>query len=246
MKKVGIIIPCYNESKDIKVKAEIVKEIVLLIKEYHFDIIVVNDGSKDDTEEVIKTIKDINVVSYTPNAGKGHAIKEGLKEAMDKFNDDYYIFMDADLSTDLSAIKPCLEIFEEGYDFALGSRYDKDSNIAIKQPLKRRFISKCSRIIISMMFHFKLKDTQCGFKGMNKKLAEVLVNKSLMDRFSFDVEYIYIAKLNGFTYKSFGVLWRDDRGSTVSPIKSSVRFFKDLFKIKKNKKKYLIEEKEGK
>ncbi len=243
MKKVSIVVPCYNEAQDIAKKSEVVKDYLKNNKDYHFDVVLVNDGSKDNTEEVIKSIEGVHAVSYHPNGGKGHAVREGLRYSVDTLDSDYILFMDADLSTDLSAVEKCLSLLEEGNDFVLGSRHDKESDIRIKQPFKRRFISKCSRIIIKSMFHFKkIKDTQCGFKGMKKEVAKILVDKSKMDGFSFDVEYLYIVKLRQFSYISFPVIWSDDRGSTVSPLRSSVRFFKDLFKIKRNKKHYLKDE----
>lgn len=238
-KKVSIIIPCFCEEKDILSNVEKVKEYLSTNSDYLFNIVVVDDGSKDRTGEIIKNIKDICPVSYQPNQGKGNAVREGFKYSIENLNSDYLIFMDADLSTDLSAIPECLALLEDGTDLVVSSRYDKGSVIKIKQPFKRRFISKCSRIIIRSMFHFKLKDTQCGFKGMNKETAQLFIEKQKMGRFSFDVEYIYIAKLRNKTYKSLPIIWSDDRGSTVSPMRSSVRFFKDLFKIKRNKKHYL-------
>jgi dolichyl-phosphate beta-glucosyltransferase len=90
------------------------------------------------------------------------------------------------------------------------------------------------------MFHLKLKDTQCGFKAFNRKAAEILVNKSKIDRFAFDVEYLYIAKLNKLKYSSIPVVWRDEAGSSVKVANASVIFLKDLFVIKKNKKHYFI------
>ena len=180
------------------------------------------------------------MVSYENNHGKGYAVRSGFKYALDNLNPDYLFFMDIDLSTDLSAVPLAIKALED-CPFVIGSRYDKGSNIAIKQPLKRRFISKCSRIIIKTMFHFKVKETQCGFKAVNKDVAKILVDKGIIDRFAFDVEYLYIAKLNNITYKSIPVTWRDDRGSTVGIVKSSNSFFKDLFVIKKHKKHYILE-----
>ena len=242
-KKVSLVIPCYCEEEDIEKNVNKVKDYLKTpVDGFDFDIVVVNDGSKDNTKEVIEHIEGIYPVSYEPNQGKGNAVREGLRYSIEKLNCDYVIFMDADMSTDLSAINKCLDILESGVEVVIGSRHDKDSDIRIKQPFKRRFVSKCSRIIIGSMFHFKVKDTQCGFKGMNKEAARVMVDKSKMNGFSFDVEYLYIAKLNKISYKSFPVIWSDDRGSTVKVFKSSVRFFKDLFKIKRNKKLYLKDE----
>lgn len=241
MKKdnISIILPAYNEDKCIKDSLNKLRQYLNNIDEYDFHIVVVNDGSKDKTDEVVKAIDDVHLVSYTPNKGKGGAVKEGLKYSLDVLKCDYMIFMDVDLSTDLKAIIKTINLLKEGHQFVIGSRYDKESQIIVKQSFRRRIISKLSRIIISCMFSFKIKDTQCGFKGMDKEVATMLIDKSQINDFSFDVEYLYIAKLNGYKFISIPVIWKDDRDSKVSPIKTSIRFFKDLFKIKRNKKQYL-------
>lgn len=240
MKRIALVIPCYNEEKDIAASIEKIKEFLSDIKDYQFFIVPVDDGSKDSTKAIITSIKDINPISYSPNRGKGGAVKAGIEYSFNELNVDYVIFMDADLSTDLLAIKKCIDLLEKNYGLVVASRYNPDSLIKVKQPFKRRLISKCSRIIISSMFHFKLKDTQCGFKGMNKEIGQLFLDKSKINGFSFDVELIYIAKLNGKKYVSMPVTWANDEKSTVSGFKTSMRFFKDLFKIKRWKKEYLI------
>ena len=239
MKRVSVIIPCYFEEQDIENHVSLLKEYLSKMEGYTFDIVLVNDGSKDKTEEVINQIKDIHPISYSPNRGKGYAIREGFKYALENLSPDYLMFMDADLSTDLSAMDICLAKLDEGSDIAIGSRFEKDSDIRIKQPLKRRFVSKCCRLMVGALYHFGIKDSQCGFKGMNKETAELLVSKSIINGFSFDVEYLYIAKLYQKKIEVFPVIWTDDRGSTVKVFKSSFTFFTDLFKIKRHKKKYL-------
>ena len=247
MKKIAIVIPCYQESRSIKKNVEIVKTYLKSKNSYIFDVVLVNDGSKDNTLEIINSIDGIRIVTYDVNQGKGHAVKDGLKYAVDVSNSDYYIFMDADLSTHLPAIDECLPILESGVDLVLASRYDKESRVPIKQPLKRRFISKCARILIKMMFNFKgIKDTQCGFKSMNKDTVKLIISKAKMERFSFDVEYIYIAILNKLSMTELGITWSDDRGSTVSPFKSSIKFFKDLGFIKRHRKQYYFNPEDAK
>ena len=237
MKKIALILPCYNEAEDLQRKVETIKEYISKREDYSFSIVVVNDGSKDNTAEVASSIEGIELVSYTPNGGKGHAVREGLHYCVDKGEADAMVFMDADLSTDLNCLPALLEKLDE-VPFAVGSRYDKESNIVVKQPFKRRFVSFCSHIIIRTMFRFGIKDTQCGFKALSKDFAKLIVEKSQIDGFSFDVEYLYIAKLNKVPYVSVPVTWTDDRGSTVKVFKSSVRFFFDLFKIKGKRKSY--------
>lgn len=232
--KLSIIIPCYNESKDIAKNVDIVKN-YLKENKIDYELIVVNDGSKDNTKEVIESIPDIIPVSYEPNRGKGGAVKEGILNA----TGDYVLFMDADLSTDISAINQVVEIAPT-CDLLIGSRHAKGSVIKKKQPLLRVFIGWCCRLLVNMKFHTHLKDTQCGFKAMRLDVAKKIIEKQLINSFAFDVEYIYIAKLNNLTIKELGITWSDDRESTVSPFKSSIKFFKDLRFIKKNKKNYLF------
>ena len=232
--KLSVVIPCYNEAKELKEKTEIVlKKLSSLPIES--ELILVNDGSKDNTKDVIELIGGVKYSGYDINKGKGGAVKQGILDA----TGDYVLFMDADLSTDLSAIDLLLPMLETE-DFVIGSRHHKESKIPIKQPLKRRFIGWCCRKIVNNKFHMKYKDTQCGFKCIKKELADKIVSKQIINGFAFDVEYLYIAKLNNVKVSEMPIIWRDDRGSTVSPLKSSIKFFKDLKVIKKNKSNYLF------
>ena len=153
----SIIIPCYNE--ELTIKDNILNRVVpyLKYKNIKYEIILVNDGSTDKTLEEMFTIPNVNVVSYTPNKGKGYAIKQGLIEA----KGDYILFMDADLSTDLKAIEDVVQ-FQKDYDLIIGSRHHKASVLVKKQSLLRQFIGFGCRILVNMKFHFHFTDTQCG------------------------------------------------------------------------------------
>ena len=236
--KLSIVIPCYNEAKDIASNVEKVKS-YLLDKKIDHELLLVNDGSKDNTKEVIESIKGVKALSYEKNRGKGGAVKYGIENA----TGDYVLFMDADLSTDLSAIEKVVEL-APNYDLIIGSRHAKDSVIKKKQPWTRVFIGWCCRVLVKMLFHTKLKDTQCGFKAMKTDVAKKIVSKQLVTNFAFDVEYIYIARLNNLSMYELGVIWSDDRGSTVNPIKSSLKFFKDIFFIRRHKKTYFFDKPE--
>ena len=233
--KLSIVVPCYNESKDIAKNSETIKNYLESIKQ-DYELILVNDGSKDNTKEVIESIPGVKVLSYDVNRGKGGAVKYGIESA----TGDYVLFMDADLSTDLEAVERFIKL-APNYDMVIGSRHAKDSIIKKKQPALRVFIGWCCRKLVNMKFHFKYKDTQCGFKAMRTDIAKKIVAKQVVNNFAFDVEYLYIANLNNLSIYEMGVIWADDRGSTVSPLKSSIKFFKDLSFIKKHKKTYLFD-----
>ena len=236
--KLSIVIPCYNEAKDITSNFLKVKD-YLKKNEIDHELLVVNDGSKDNTKAVIEAIPGITALSYEKNRGKGGAVKYGIENA----TGDYVLFMDADLSTDISAIKEVVEL-APNYDLIIGSRHAKGSVIKKKQPFMRVFIGRCCRLLVRMLFHTKLKDTQCGFKAMRADVAKKIANKQLVTNFAFDVEYIYIAKLNKLSMYELGITWSDDRGSTVSPIKSSLKFFRDIFFIRRHKKSYFFDKEE--
>ena len=234
--KLSIVIPCYNEAKDISSNTKKVLD-YLNDKKIDHELILVNDGSKDNTKEVIESIEGVKALSYEKNRGKGGAVKYGIEAA----TGDYVLFMDADLSTDISAIEKVVEL-APNYDLIIGSRHAKDSVIKKKQPFLRVFIGRCCRLLVRMLFHTKFKDTQCGFKAIRTDVAKKIVAKQQVSNFAFDVEYIYIAKLNDLSMYELGITWSDDRGSTVSPIKSSIKFFKDIFAIRRHKNDYYFDE----
>lgn len=231
--KLSIIIPCYNEAKEIKNNVE--QKVIPFLKTLSIDyeLILVNDGSKDETMEVIKSINEVIALGYDVNKGKGGAIKYGIEHAQG----DYVLFMDADLSTDLSAFNEVIPLLGK-YDLIIGSRHLKESKMPVKQPLIRRFVGKVCRILVNAQYGFRLKDTQCGFKAIRTELAKFIAEKQIVNGFAVDVEYLYIAKINNWTIHEIPVTWRNDRSTTVSIFKSSKQFIKDMQKIKKNKRNY--------
>lgn len=230
----SIVIPCYNEAKNIEHNIADILIPYLNALNIEYEIIAVNDGSSDNTLDVLNDIPNIKVVSYTPNKGKGYAVKQGLINS----NNDHILFMDADLSTDIKAIEEIIKYVDE-YDMIIGSRHRKDSILVKKQPLLRRFIGYGCRKLVNLKFHFHLSDTQCGFKLVNKDTAKLIIDKQLIDNFAFDVEYLYIAYLHDKKIKEIPVRWENDTSSTVSPLRSSIKFFQDMRRIKKNKNHYL-------
>lgn len=234
-KKLSIVIPCYNEGN--KIVDNLNNHIIPFLedKKLTYEIILVNDGSKDNTKEIFQNLKIPHVLpsGYDLNRGKGGAVKFGIEQA----SGDYVVYMDADLSTHLSAFDYLIEE-ENDIDFFVGSRHLKESVLAKKQGLLRRFIGRSCRVIVNTTFKFRYKDTQCGFKAIKTEYAKKMAEKQIINGFAFDVEYLYIAKLNNLKVKQFPVIWENDEDSKVSALRSSVIFFKDVFKIKRNNKNY--------
>lgn len=223
----SIIIPCYNEGW--KLKQNILK-IHEFMKGKEYEIICVNDGSTDDTLKCMNEITNIKVVSYEKNRGKGFAVKTGIESS----SGDRILFMDADLSTGLNAINLALQ---SESDIIIGSRTNSDSDVEGKTFI-RNLSSYISNLIIRVLIGISYRDTQCGFKMLTRNAASLIVRKQKIERWAFDVEWLYIAKLNNLSVKEIPVVWKDDRDSKVKLIKSSISFFNETLNIRKNKNKY--------
>ena len=236
--ELSIIVPCYNEETTIlNSTKKIITYMTSTLPDVSFELILVNDGSKDQTANKIQiATTDYNVVVpviYDDNGGKGKAVREGILKAKGK----YMLFMDADLSTDLSGIKSFMNEIKE-FDMVIGSRRHPDSIIPKPQGTLRKLIGQSCVIITKTITRMNFNDTQCGFKGFKYELGKLLAEKQKIMGWAFDVEYLYIATIHHKTVKSIPVKWENDEDSKVSPIKSSISFFIELFKIISNKKYY--------
>ena len=240
MSKLSIVIPCYNEANKIKNNILKVRDYLPTIPITDYEILLVNDGSKDNIVDVAKEIavefknpQNFRFISYEQNHGKGYAVKTGLENTIG----DYVLFMDADLSVDIEAIAKYWGVKDEA-DVWIASRRHKDADMVVAQGFVRKVVSKCCNILTRLITGLKFEDTQCGFKCFKGDVARKIVQKQTLERWSFDVELLTIAQLNGYTIKDFGVKWENDADSRVSVIDASIRFFKELFYIRKNKKNY--------
>jgi glycosyltransferase involved in cell wall biosynthesis len=234
----SIIIPCYNEGQKLveniqKINNYLSKNIPDLI----YEIIVVNDGSTDNTYNIIKSnmekFQHTTLYSYEQNKGKGGAVKEGVKKA----TYEWILFMDADLSTDLSAIKTILQNTNNN-KIIIGSRRHKKTVLMKKQGLIRKIVGIGCIILTNIITNLWLLDTQCGFKAVKTPLAKKIIEKQTINKWAFDVEWLYIAKVNHIKAIEIPVIWDNDEDSKVSVLSSSINFFKDLFRIIRNKEKY--------
>lgn len=242
MSKLSIVIPCYNEAN--KIKDNIIKIRDYLKHEclHDYEILLVNDGSTDNIESVAKNIQSefqkqnqFRFITYEKNRGKGYAVKTGIENAIG----DYILFMDADLSVSITAIRKYWDVKDEA-DIWIASRRHKDSKVSVPTGLVRKITSKCCNILTRLITGLKFPDTQCGFKCFKADVAKKIVTKQTLDRWSFDVELLMIAQLNNYTIKDFGIEWRNDADSRVSVVDASIKFFKELFYIRKNRKHYFL------
>lgn len=247
--KLSVIFPCKDQSEKLLKNIEEKGLPYFDSLGISYEFLIVYDGSNEEEkrkmEEGVKKLPlQVKLVPYSPQKGKGHNVQVGFLAA----DGDYSLFMDADFATDLKTFELVKPYLDKGADCVVASRHSKGSLIAVKQTLKRRFISLCSRILIKLCFRFKgIHDTQCGYKVFRTSIAKEIAKRQIIMGFAFDVEYLYFLKLNGFSYYEVPCVWDDDAESTINKAaQTSLSFMKDMRRIKKNKKNYKLTEEEKK
>lgn len=230
----SVIIPAYNEERRIPKTLEEIDK-YLRKQTYDYEILVVNDGSKDRTVEVARDltpkIKNLIVTGYEKNQGKGYAVRFGMLEA----KGDYRLFTDADNSTSIDHVEKIWPEFKKGFDIIIGSRDIKGAVLDPPQPWIRKLIlgegfKLYRKIIIGL---WGIEDTQCGFKCFTKKATEKIFQKCRINRFAFDPEFLVIAKKLGYEIKEIPIYWKNDPESKVK-FKSIIKMALDLIKIRLN------------
>ncbi|KKO18923.1 MAG: hypothetical protein BROFUL_02315 [Candidatus Brocadia fulgida] len=227
----SIVIPAYNEEKRLLVTVSKVCA-YLAQKGFSCEIIVVDDGSTDNTAQIIKEIAGQNdhvvVLTNDRNYGKGCAVRKGMLSA----KGEYVFFSDADLSTPIEEIEKFLPYLFGDYDVVIGSRSMSDSEIAIHQPWYRERMGKTFNFIVNLVLLKGIVDTQCGFKGFKKEAAQKVFSKGIIDGFSFDVEVLYLSRKWNFKIKEIPIRWKNSSLSKVKPVRHSLQMLRDLFIIK--------------
>ncbi len=240
---VSIVIPAYNESERMASPLAAILDFVEA-NDPNIEIIVVDDGSSDDTanvaREVLATRPQIasNVVRYEANRGKGFAVKTGLLAA----NAGVALFTDADLSSPIEEMAKLVEPIKSGeFDVTFGSRALDRTLIGTHQPWRREQGGRVINLMIRMLSGLDFADTQCGFKAFNMEKFRPLLDLMTIDRFGFDVEFLYVAKHNGLRLAEIPVRWNDVAGSKVSAVRDTRRMVSELLQIRRNSKRGLYE-----
>lgn len=210
----SVIIPAYNEAKRIPLTlTDIDKH--LSAQEYSYEILVVNDGSKDNTAEIVrnmeKMIRGLKLIDNAENKGKGGVVRQGMLLAKGKIR----LFTDADNATSVDQFNNMLPFFREGYDVVICSRATKGSKLDPAQPIYRQIPGKLSNLLIQLVVLPGLWDTQCGFKAFTAEAAEKVFQSSRVTGWGFDIEILALATRMGYRIKEIPVHWVNDVSSTV-------------------------------
>jgi glycosyltransferase involved in cell wall biosynthesis len=235
----SIIIPAYEEQDRL---GDSVRRIFQYIENEKLDaeLIIVDDGSKDQTaetsEKACAEFPEIpsQVIRYEKNRGKGFAVKTGLEAA----KGEIALFSDADLSTPISELPKLVAPIQSGeFDVTFGSRALDRNLIGVHQPWRREQGGKVFNFIVRMLTGLPFWDTQCGFKAFNMCAFRPLLGVMQIERFGFDVEFLFVANLHGLKLNEIPVRWDHDERTKVNVFRDSQRMFNEVRLIRRNAKK---------
>lgn len=232
----SIVIPAYNEShkiaRDIEAAGTFLSD-----NKFTGQIIIVDDGSKDDTSDaaesvgIPKNIK-LEVIRYEQHRGKGYAVRKGIEQT----TGEYVMFADSGCCVPYHNTLRGLDLLKsDECDIAHGSRKIQGCHINEAQSLYRRICSKMFHwfVIQSMGIPAELTDTQCGFKIYRGDVARRLYSKCVTDGFAFDIEIIMRAQKEGYRIKEFPIDWTCDPDSRLSPTRSLRHVLSELRTIRR-------------
>ena len=229
----SIVIPAFNESARIGATlADVVRS--SQAHGWNAEIIVVDDGSTDDTAAIVRSFVDrypfVRLLPNGSNCGKGYSVRNGMLHAAGEI----VLFTDADLSSPIEEAPRLFAAIREGADVAMGSRWLESSRQSIRQPLYRRFFGRCFNVVTRMIMRLPFADTQCGFKAFTRPAAQTVFHLQRIERWGFDPEILFIALKRGLVVREVPVTWGHDERSRISYLRDGLQMLKELLLIRWN------------
>ena len=226
----SIVIPAYNEAERIPT-ALLAMDKCLSSVDYSYEILVINDGSTDNTAVVVegmtKMVRNLRLINVKNNEGKGRTVRQGMLAATGKIR----LFTDADNSTSIDQFEKMMPLFKEGYGIVIGSRSVRGAKLDPPEPFYRRAIGKGLNMIVQLLLLPGLWDTQCGFKAYTDEAAQKIFALSRINGWAFDVETLALGRQMGYKIKEIPVRWVDDARSHVK-FSAGLQFLAETFKIR--------------
>jgi glycosyltransferase involved in cell wall biosynthesis len=227
----SIVIPAYNESSRLRPTLDTLLRYVH-DQQWDVEILVVNDGSKDDTAQVVreygKIHPEILLLENPGNRGKGFSVRNGMLHA----RGDICLFTDADLSSPIEEAQKLLAAINAGADLAIGSRWLKAELQTERQPLYRQAFGRIFNLVLRVVLGMRFVDTQCGFKAFRREAVQRIFPLQKIERWGFDPEILYLARRAGLKVAEVPVVWAHSEGTRLSPVKDGIRMFGEVLRIR--------------
>lgn len=234
----SVIVPVYNEEDRIAKTLRRFQD-YFSIQPYNYEIIIVNDGSRDKTAKIVEhmrpEIANLQIIDRKQNKGKGFSVKEGMLKSQGKIR----LFADADNATDISHFDKMRPLFDMGYDIVICSRDEKDASGAkqtVGQPWYKRVLGNLGNLYIQRLVIKGIWDTQCGFKAFRNYAAEKIFSVSKVNGWMFDVEVLALARKLDFKISIIPANWVNDPKTHVK-FSSYLKSLWEVFKISRRLRK---------
>ena len=230
--ELSIVIPSFNEERRLPATLERIANYIRE-KRPSTEVIVVDDGSTDQTAAVAESWRDripaLRVLANGGNRGKGYSVRHGSLDALG----DVVLFTDADLSAPIKEAEKLLAALQT-YDVAIGSRAVDRSLIEVHESPFREFAGIIFNRIVRVALGLPFVDTQCGFKAFRRERCRIVFEQQTIERFGFDPELLYLARHHGLSIVEVPVRWAHSPATKVNMMRDSVQMFLDIFVIRWN------------
>jgi len=229
----SIVIPAYNESARIPATLHAVVACIR-VHSWSAEIIVVNDGSRDATAEVVRALAAreplVRLIENPGNRGKGYSVRSGLLQALGAV----VMFTDSDLSAPIEEAERLFAAIQQGADIAIGSRWLEKGRQTHRQPLYRQFFGRCFNAVTRAVMRLPFADTQCGFKAFTRAAAQTVFQLQTIEGWGFDPEILFIALKRGYRVVEVPVSWAHDERTRMSYVKDGVKMLEEIAIIRWN------------
>lgn len=236
----AVVIPAYNEAGRIGATLEAIGAAKLATCRIG-RIVVVDDGSTDDTCEVVRGFVgddvDVQLIELGVNRGKGAAVKAGMLAVGECEDVDAILMSDADLATPIGEVDKLTGGLTEGCDVVIGSRDVEGSVLDPPRSCLRRVLAWGYRVLRRQLMLGGINDTQCGFKLFSMEAGRRIFEAMETEGFAFDCEVLGLAQKMGYRMKEVGVVWNEKGESKVRPMRDVVGMFVQLMKIRRRLKR---------
>jgi len=233
--KISVVTPCFNEGKNVRKNIKRVND-YLEQRFDNYELIAVNDGSRDNTAEELFALAreiDLKVIDNKKNQGKGGAVRDGMKAAREE--SDIAMFLDSDLGIPIKELEKFVAEIKNGHDIVIASRFVPGLQVVQPVQLHRKLMEKMFRLIrMAITNNWNVKDTQCGFKVFRRTAAAKIFPKITVNRFAFDAEVIFIANKHGYKIKEMPIRLQNPPSRSLRLLRDPANMILDLLKIRMN------------
>jgi putative flippase GtrA len=226
--RLSVVVPAFNEGTQIAETIATLREELAALVGSDLEILVVDDGSVDDTAARARSAG-ANVVEQPRNMGKGAAVRAGVLAASGRS----IVFTDADLAYPAAMIVPILESLEDGWDVVVGSRRHEETTTLVRARRIRELGGRAVNWLTHLVLLGHFRDTQCGIKGFRNDIGKAIFERTIINGFAFDVEVFLIAEQDRYSLTEVPVRVENRQGSSVRLVRDSLRLLRDLLRIRR-------------